>query len=187
MFKRFSALVLALLLVLTLFSACGGDDTDKESSSPSSSEAGTENSGSEDSSSSEASQPEAPAVDTGEHMDISIFMQADDVAEGDGEENPVILYWADMFNITVEWQKPPQGSEQEQLTMMLGTGDYTDVIDISFNTENPETLCEDGAIYELSEYIDQYMPNYKAFLDANPDVKSALYDDNGHIYNVATV
>lgn len=129
------------------------------------------------------------AVDTSKALTISIFEQADDNPEFTLENNPVINYWSDMYNLDVEWQQPPQGSEQTQLTMMLGTGDYTDVIDISFNQENLSTLWEDGVIYDLSPYIEKYMPNYYAFLNApeNADVKSALYDDEGHIYNVAIV
>lgn len=179
MTRKLLALVLALALLTTVLGACGNDDTDSGSS------------GSSEVSSETASQPEEsqePKVDTSETQTISIFMQADDTPEGTpGDDGAVLNYWKEMFNLEIEWQKPPQGSEQEQLSMMFGTGDYTDVIDLGFNTENLASLCNDGVIYELSEYIDKYMPNYKSVLDANPDVKSALYDDEGHIYSIATV
>lgn len=126
-------------------------------------------------------------VDVSKPMRISIFMQADDKTEAADAGNPVIAYWAQLFNLDIEWQKPPIGSETEQINMMLGTGDYTDVIDLGFNKENLETLWKDEVIYELSDYIDQYMPNYKRILDENPDLKSALYDDNGHIFNIACI
>ncbi len=179
MSKKLLALTLALAMLLTLLGACGGEpDSSSGSSAASTGESSSE----------AASQPEEPTVDTSETQSISIFMQADDVPEGTpGDDGAVLNYWKEMFNLEIEWQKPPQGSEQEQLSMMFGTGDYTDVIDLGFNTENLSTLCQDGVIYELSEYIDKYMPNYKAVLEANPDVKSALYDDEGHIYSIATV
>lgn len=176
--KKKLSVLLALVLALSLaVGACGPTKDQPSAGGPSSSTADSSGPAS-----SAVSSESTPAVDTSENMDISIFIQADDEAEGGQKVNPVIQYWSELFNLTVEWQKPPQGSEQEQLNMMLGTGDYTDVIDISFNTENLATLCNDGVIYELSQYIDQYMPNYKAFLEANPDVASALYDDEGHIY-----
>lgn len=178
--KKLSALLATVLALTLALSACGpAGGTSSVNSSSAESQSSPE--------SSSVTEEGTAAVDTSEHIDVSIFVQADDVAEGDSEEAPVIQYWSDLFNLTVEWQKPPQGSEQEQLNMMLGTGDYTDVIDLGFNTENLATLCDDGVIYELSEYIDQYMPNYKAFLEENPDVASALYDDEGHIYNVAII
>lgn len=73
--------------------------------------------------------------------------------------------------------------------MMLGTGDYTDAINASFSTENLAALYTDGVIYELSDYIEKYMPNYTAFLNdpANADVKSIICDEEGNIYNIAQV
>lgn len=131
----------------------------------------------------------AEAVDRSEALTYSIFIQGDDVPnqEEEYENSPVINYWQDMYNIDLEWQIPPQGSESEQFTLMIGTGDYTDIMDMSFNTENLSTLCDDGTIYDLTPYIETYMPNYFAYLENNEDVKSALYDDDGHIYTLAVI
>lgn len=128
-------------------------------------------------------------VDTSEHLTYTVFQQGDDVPNPEEQyrESAMIHYWQDMFNIEMDWQIPPQGSESEQMTLMLGTGDYTDVMDMGFNTENLGTLCDDGTIYDLTPYLDAYMPNYSAWLDANPDVKSALFDDSGRIYLAATI
>ncbi len=131
-----------------------------------------------------------PALaEDGEKLTYTVFQQGDDVPNPEDRyrESSVINYWQDMFNIEFDWQIPPQGSEAEQMTLMLGTGDYTDLMDMAFNTENLGTLCDDGAIYDLTPYMDEYMPNYKAWLDANPDVKSALYDDSGRIYLAAVI
>lgn len=89
-------------------------------------------------------------TDVSQPMTVSIFMQADDNPANADAENPVISYWRGLYNLEIDWQKPPQGSEQEQLNMMLGTGDYTDVIDLGFNTENLTTLYEDHVIYRAS-------------------------------------
>ncbi len=122
-------------------------------------------------------------------LTYTVFQQGDDIPDPISayRNSAVIHYWQDMFNIDIDWQIPPQGSEAEQMNLMLGTGDYTDLMDMSFNTENLGTLCDDGVIYDLTPYLDQYMPNYKAYLDANPDVKSALFDDSGRIYLAATI
>ena len=122
-------------------------------------------------------------------LTYTVFQQGDDIPDPISayRDSAVIHYWQDMFNIDIDWQIPPQGSESEQMNLMLGTGDYTDLMDMGFNTENLGTLCDDGVIYDLTPYLDQYMPNYKAYLDANPDVKSALFDDSGRIYLVATI
>lgn len=170
--RRVIALLLAAAMVL---GGCGGGGDAKDGSVP--------NAGSQ------APDGSSAEVDLSEKLTYSIFAQADDVPDPEGllESSPVLNYWQDMFNIDIEWQLPPQGSESDQLTLMFGTGDYTDIIDMSFSTENLGTLCDDGAIYDLTPYIDQYMPNYRAFLEANSDVKSALYDDSGRIYTLAVI
>lgn len=175
--KKLIAMLLTLTMLASLLAGCGsGNAVSKGSDS------------SEPAQNSEA-QSDSTEVDLSEKITVSIFQQADDVTMEEYLSNPVLLYWQDMFNLEVDWQLPPQGSEQEQLTMMLGTGDYTDVINASFSTENLATLCADGVIYELSDYIEKYMPNYTAFLNdpANADVKSIICDEEGHIYNIAQV
>lgn len=161
--------VLALVLAAALLtSGCGTQETGKKDSSE---------------------EVEAKEVDLSEKMTFTAFQQADDNPEFTYDNNPVLLYLYDKFNIEIDWQLPPQGSEAEQLTLMLGTGDYTDLIDLSFNRENLTTLCDDGAIWNLTSYIEAYMPNYYAFLNdpANQDVKSALSDDEGNIYTLASI
>lgn len=177
------ALTLAAAMVL---GACGKGDTESGGENPQSSPAGQREESSGKEGQGEESQ-EASGLDLSEKMHISIFSQADDVSYEEFIANPIFAYWSDMFNLELEWQLPPQGSETDQLNMMFGTQDYTDVIDISYNTENLTTLCEDGVIYNLAPYLDTELPNYKAFLDANPDVKSALLDDEGNLYHFAVI
>ncbi|MBQ6256898.1 MAG: extracellular solute-binding protein [Clostridia bacterium] len=131
----------------------------------------------------------AALADNEKRLTYTVFQQGDDVPNPEQmyRDSTMIHYWQDMFNIEFDWQIPPQGSESEQMNLMLGTGDYTDIMDMGFNTENLGTLCDDGTIYDLTPYLDEYMPNYKAWLDANPDVKSALFDDSGRIYLAATI
>lgn len=187
--KRVIALLLCLVLTVSCLAGCGGDNseggTPTNNSSTQSTPAG--NSGGENETPDSSSDP--PAVDTSEPITVSIFQQADDVTMDEVENNPVTLYWEKMFNIDIQWQFPPQGSEQEQLTMMLGTGDYTEVMNLSFSQENLTSLYQDGVIWDLSPYLEQYAPNYYAYLNdpANADVRSILYDEDGHIYNMATV
>ena len=122
-------------------------------------------------------------------LTYTVFQQGDDVPDPENQyrNSAMIHYWQDMFNIELDWQIPPQGSESEQMNLMLGTGDYTDIMDMGFNTENLGTLCDDGTIWDLTPYLDEYMPNYSAWLDANPDVKSALFDDSGRIYLAGSI
>ena len=46
-----------------------------------------------------------------------------------------------------------------------------DIKDISNNKMGIVDLYKKGAILDLSPYVDKFMPNYKAFLNTNPDLK----------------
>ena len=45
----------------------------------------------------------AAEVDMSEKITVSIFQQADDVTMEEYLNNPVLLYWQELFNLEVEW------------------------------------------------------------------------------------
>lgn len=173
MMKKRVTCVLALGLVAAMgLTACGG----------------REDGGQEVGGNTEAKEnAEEKEIDMSETLDITLFSQADDVSEDVYYDNEVFKYFQDKYNLNIKYQFPPQGSEAEQLNMMFNTGDYTDLIDLSFNTESLTSLSEDGVLYNLTPYMEAYMPNYVAFLEANPDVKAAISDDGGNIYTLAKI
>ena len=64
---------------------------------------------------------------------------------------------------------------------MQSTGNYTDMVSFNiFNYEGgPLMAVEDGLAIELNDVIDEFMPNFKAYLEANPDVDKAIKTDDG--------
>ena len=72
-----------------------------------------------------------------------------------------------------EFWVPAGGSSQESFQTMIGSGDYADVFDGSISSGAME-LYEDGVILDLTDYVNDYMPNYKALLDANPEIKNGV-------------
>lgn len=63
------------------------------------------------------------------------------------------------------------GSESENFNTMIGTGDYPEIIDMSVATDSPQTMYENGILMDITQYVEDYMPNYRAFLDKNPELK----------------
>ncbi len=90
----------------------------------------------------------------------------------------------ELADVTIEWE-PILGSRDEQPTLylaMLSSGNYPDVIQAQHNNMyngGVSQLYNDGIIIELNEAIEKYMPNYKALLDAHPEVAATLMDDEG--------
>ena len=126
-------------------------------------------------------------ADLSEHLTISVWLFPDDYTYYSSySDNPVVQYLNGKFNMTLDFQMPPMGSEQDSFNMMLGTGEYTDFFEITYSQDSTAVLFADGVIRDLAPYVDQYMPNFKAFLSdpANVDVYNALYDPDGHLFTI---
>ena len=69
---------------------------------------------------------------------------------------------------------------------MFSTGDFPDMM--SFNPVTyeggPEDACKDGAAIPLNDIIEAYMPNFKAYLEANPDIARCIRADDGIYYYI---
>ena len=73
--------------------------------------------------------------------------------------------------IDIDIEIPATGTEENNLNTLISTGDYMDVMDMSLYKGSIEDLYNQGIVQDLTSYVEEYMPNYKAFLDANPNLK----------------
>lgn len=86
--------------------------------------------------------------------------------------------------ITVEFQHPAVGQVAEQFNLLLSKSTLPDIIEYSWLTYagGPQKAIEDGVIIPLNDVIDNYCPNLKAYLEANPDVDRMIKTDEGAYY-----
>ena len=56
------------------------------------------------------------------------------------------------------FQTPIEGSEQDNFNTMIGTGEYTDLLDMSLIAD-PMGFYDDGVIMEITDYVEKYMPD----------------------------
>jgi putative aldouronate transport system substrate-binding protein len=95
-----------------------------------------------------------------------------------------LLKIQEMADVEVEWTVVCGSGDEikAQYLAMLSSGKYPDVIQwvhrFDYNGDVSQ-LYADGIIIELNDVIDKYMPNYKALLEANPDIAKVLKDDEG--------
>ena len=84
----------------------------------------------------------------------------------------------------IEFLHPPTGQGEEQFNLMLADGELPDLLEYHWMnyTGGPEKAITDGYIYELTDIIDQYCPNLKAYLEANPEIDRMCKTDEGHYY-----
>lgn len=90
----------------------------------------------------------------------------------------------DIANVDIDFTIA-NGSNDEidaQYVAMLASGNYPDAIHWLHEEAYAggwTQLYTDGIAIELNDVIDRYMPNYKAFLEANPEIASSLMNDAG--------
>ncbi len=82
---------------------------------------------------------------------------------------------------------PISGSENENFNTMIGTGEYPELLDLVASTESPQAMHANGVLMDITEYVEKYMPNYLAYLDANPELKPLVQvkEDDGSIHYYA--
>lgn len=104
----------------------------------------------------------------------------------DYEENPVVQWinqqrWApggkgyttdgSGQRLSFSFQVPIIGTESDNFTTMIATEEYPEVIDMAYSNQSPTQLYEDGVLMDITEYVEDYMPNYLALLEKTPEVK----------------
>ena len=115
---------------------------------------------------------------------------------GNYAENPAIQYtlrkgWGpEEKSIALTFLQPPPGSEADNYATMIASGDLPDIIDAVI-CDAPPVMVEKGYAIELTDYVNAYMPNYKALVHANHEVyiNNVVVDEEGneHYYNIATI
>ena len=79
--------------------------------------------------------------DLSEHVTVTLWLFPDDYTYySNYSDNPVVQYLNEKFNMTMDFQIPPMGSEQDQFNLMIGTGEYTDFFEITYSQDNTAVL-----------------------------------------------
>ena len=67
--------------------------------------------------------------------------------------------------------------------LMIAAGDYSDIMMFGNYNSSLETAAEEDIIIDLTEYMDEYAPEYKAIVEADVQNMGNLTADNGHYYS----
>ncbi len=95
------------------------------------------------------------------------------------------------FNITIKWQTTTfdAGPAKEKRQISLASGDYADLYMLipwveQFTPTELLKLGNQGVVVPLNDLIDQYAPNIKKALDAEPEWKAMATAPDGKIYGM---
>ena len=98
-----------------------------------------------------------------ERPTVEIFMQIE--TEFDPDNCPIIPALEEACNVDLEFILPPTSSYEEQLNLMVASGDYPDLVQFtSLSAANFLDSAENGILLPLDGYIENY-PNLQEFID----------------------
>ncbi len=96
-------------------------------------------------------------------------------------ESPVAKELMKRTGVNLKFIHPPAGQEKEQFNLMVATQDLPDIVMGYFDEYKGGAgqAVKDGLLIDPKELIDQYAPNLKKILDADPDVGKLMRNDEG--------
>ena len=84
------------------------------------------------------------------------------------DDNPAVKYLETLdFNgkkVDLKFLVPVTGAERENFNTLLMTEEYAKIFDMSYCTSTATELYEDDIIWDLTPYIEEYMPNYSRII-----------------------
>ena len=76
----------------------------------------------------------------------------------------------------------------EQFNLTIATGDYPDLMAMDYYSGGITSAYEDDVIIDLTDLVDENMPNYKALIDTMDDyTKKSIYTDDNRILRIWTL
>lgn len=118
---------------------------------------------------------------TGSDTEFTVWLEQgeDSTYYANYEDNPSLKYWLETFHkkhddanpISFDFYIPAAGTQQDNFNTLIATGDYTDIMRMSFSTSTVTELYDEGIAMDITYYVENYMPNYVKFLDENPEYK----------------
>lgn len=102
----------------------------------------------------------------------------------DMNEIPLGREWKKQTGVNVEFIQPMNGST-EAFNVLIASGDLPDIIVANLYNEPGGIMkfANDNIIVPLTDYIDEYAPNLKKYLDEHTDIAKMVKCDNGQYYS----
>lgn len=104
-------------------------------------------------------------------------------AYSDYKESPFHIGLAENTGVDVEWIFAADGADEASVFNLMLTDDVLpDVIYQFINTSSAGEFIEDGVIYDLTEYLPKYAPDYWAYLNEHPELQKHVKTADGAIF-----
>lgn len=180
--KKWLALALSMVMFISLLASCAKSDKDETAAEPSETADSIEKTEQNtDEKIDGTASDSTPELDFSEHVEFTIWMPPENVEWiSNYAEHPGVQYFTSKFNMTLKFEHPPKGSEEEAFNIMIATGELPDVFQTTYFQGSISELFRDGYIADLAPYLD-YMPNLRALFDKDPLYRKNALNDDGQM------
>lgn len=177
--KRIVAMLLAILMCVSLFAACGQGTADPTNAPDGNNETPT-NGDTQGEESKEFSYPTSGSLTYWMWLNGNVSANYPSL-----EATPIAGWIKEATGVDVDYVDDHSNTD-EAFQLMISDSKMPDMIAHNFTGYSGGYVgaCNDGICIKLNDVIDQYMPNLKAYLAANPDVDTAIKDYNGDYYYI---
>ena len=96
------------------------------------------------------------------------------------DENPSYQLIQEKTGVDIEFIHPSPGNDAEAFNLLLAGGELPDMIQMSSSSwyaGGLEAMYQDGIIIDLTEYLDDYAPQYKEVINYNRLAQLQCYQD----------
>ncbi len=121
-----------------------------------------------------------------EPVSVTIGVVPQNNGEYDLENVWQIQYFNAMSNLDITWQHIERSAAKERIPLMLAGDTMPDAIIGYTGMKAPQIAqygVDEGMLYPIDTLLD-YMPNFKALLEAKPEIRAGLVAFDGHIYGL---
>lgn len=103
----------------------------------------------------------------------------------DWTESPYHIGLQENTGIELEWIYPVAGANvDEAYNLMLTDDELPHMITNDTSLSDALLLAKDGMIYDLTDYLPIYAPDYWEYLNSDPELLRSVKADDGRIYGV---
>lgn len=168
--KKVGCLLLAAMMITASLTGCGAKQENAEAGS-----AGTDS----------AQVTEGEAQQTGDVPTYKIAtVRWTDAWPNDFMDSAFMKQLEEKHGINIEWQVYYNSDWAEQKSLLLASGDLPDAFFGSICLQDTDITQNKSYFLELTDLIDQNMPNLKSVFEKEPELLARAKDRNGEIYSL---
>lgn len=166
-FKKVFAVFLACVLILSL-TACNGNTSSSDSGTNDSSTPAT-------SGTSETQEPET--------VEITAFAMEGPYTTGDFNDLAIWKYSEEATGVKVNFETAPSASFEEKLALKFASNELPDVFfKCNVSSADITKYSTDGTLIALDDYLEEYAPNFSAYMAEDSSIEKNIRMSDGSIY-----